>query len=393
MGRFGMLNISPSDYVIIFKNGKIAKEGRGLSFFCYPWTQYVIIPSGITTIPFVADQITNENQGVEVAGFAIWKIKEPNKTYLHFDFFAGNNPVELINKSLKDVVESAIRHMVANMSIENVLRKRGTIILQLKQELEYICDQWGISIDTIEIKDVKILSKALFSNMQATFRNKIRLESETSSMLTEQEITTKKLHHEEQMSIAKQANRLRETERQTKQKQTEMGQREKLESLGLEKDLRIKKQEEQQKVELDINRQTNKLKEIERHSKIQQTEITQKEKTDSLRLEKELEIQKIEEAHKVELYETKLASFASEKQMLDTKTELDNIRKESWANLERISHDVNRERISADNTQDAKLMLYKQLPTIIKSLKIDNLSIGEDRLLEIVKEIFDRDLE
>ena len=87
--------------------------------------------------------------------------------------------------------------MVANMSIEEVLRKRGTIILQLKKELEYISEEWGIAIETIEIKNVRILSKTLFDNMQAKYRNALILESETSTLETQKEIEEKRIQFDE----------------------------------------------------------------------------------------------------------------------------------------------------------------------------------------------------
>ena len=169
MGNYRFVTVNPSDYAIVFKKGNIIKEGRGFRFFCTPRIQYVIIPGNVKNITFAADQISRENQGVEVSGFAIWKVGEPKKIYQHFDFKQDIETMEQVSEFLKDVVESAIRHMVANMTIEEVLRKRGTIILQLKKELEYITEQWGIIVETIEIKNVRILSKTLFDNMQAKF--------------------------------------------------------------------------------------------------------------------------------------------------------------------------------------------------------------------------------
>ena len=53
--------------------------------------------------------------------------------------------------------------------------------------------QWGLLIETIEIRNVKVLSEQLFKQMQAPFRDKMRLESETSSMETEQRLVEKRL--------------------------------------------------------------------------------------------------------------------------------------------------------------------------------------------------------
>ena len=71
----------------------------------------MIIPGNVKNITFSADQISRENQGVEVSGFAIWKVGDPKKIYQNFDFKQENDTMEQVSAFLKDVVESAIRHM------------------------------------------------------------------------------------------------------------------------------------------------------------------------------------------------------------------------------------------------------------------------------------------
>src|SRR5438067_2692364 len=162
MKKFGYVIARPSEFIIHQRFGKIRRQGRGISFFCLPVVdRYYRIPSTTHALGFAADQITAENQGVEVSGFAIWKISDPAKASVNFDFVEPSNSLQTITTHLKDVVESAIRHQVANMTMEDVLRKRGTIILRLKGELAYIADQWGLTIETIEIKNVQIMSEQL----------------------------------------------------------------------------------------------------------------------------------------------------------------------------------------------------------------------------------------
>ena len=146
--RMGYVAVRPSDYVVHSRRGRVIRQGMGRSFFYLPATdRFCILPCTNNSIGFCADQITRENQGVEVTGFAIWKIAHPEATWLRFDFDGERDPIEAIGQYLKDVVEVAIRHQVANMSIEDVLRKRATIILELKRELAYITGQWGLEGD------------------------------------------------------------------------------------------------------------------------------------------------------------------------------------------------------------------------------------------------------
>ena len=80
MKTIGIVNASPAEFVIHQRMGKIRHPGRGISFFKLPWIdRYTIIPSSTRTIQFKADQITAENQGVEISGFAAGASPMPGK--------------------------------------------------------------------------------------------------------------------------------------------------------------------------------------------------------------------------------------------------------------------------------------------------------------------------
>jgi regulator of protease activity HflC (stomatin/prohibitin superfamily) len=212
--RFGYVVAGPAEYAIHWRRGRMRRSGRGISLFCLPFIdRCYLIPSAAQSITFAADQITAENQGVEVAGFAIWKIGDPERAAASFDFSNSDAALTSIGENLRNVVESAIRHQVANSTIEDALRKRGTFILQLKQELAYMAGQWGLLIETIEIRNVKVLSTQLFTQMQASFRDTMRLESEASALLTEQRIAEHRLAQKEEIAQRDREFQRRELER------------------------------------------------------------------------------------------------------------------------------------------------------------------------------------
>lgn len=214
--RFGYIMAAPAQFAIHRRLGRTFNVGQGISFLCLPFVdRYYLIPSTAQSVSFAADQITAENQGVEVAGFAVWRIAEPEKAAACFDFADTEAALVAISGNLRNVVESAIRHQVANMTLEAVLRKRGSIILQLKSELAYIADQWGLVIETVEIRTVKVLSAQLFAQMQAGFRDRMRLESESSGMKTEQELAERRLAQKEELALREQDFERRELERRT----------------------------------------------------------------------------------------------------------------------------------------------------------------------------------
>lgn len=213
--QHGWIQASPTHYLLHYRRGKIVRQGMGLGAWCFPVIDHcIVVPCTAHNLTFAADQITKENQGVEIAGFAVWKIARPELTAQRFDFDDPEEPTKAIGVCLKDVVESAIRHRVANMTIEEVLRKRASIILELKKELDYITAEWGLAIDTIEIKHVRIMSGDVFSHLQSAYREEVRLSAAIKRMETERLIATRRLEQEEEQAQQEAALRAKAQERE-----------------------------------------------------------------------------------------------------------------------------------------------------------------------------------
>jgi flotillin len=204
------VTVSPSEYAIhTGRGGKVLHKGLGQSFFCGPFDSYMIFPSTIQRVQFEATQITEENQGVRVQGFVVWKIADPELAYKNLDLSNTDSPLAVTNTHLKEIAESVVRHSVANMTIEETLRKRETMIAGLKEQLIEVVEGWGISIETIEIRDIYISSVTLFENMQAPFRQKVRLEAETVTLSTDEKIASEKLRSEEAITVQRAESRTR----------------------------------------------------------------------------------------------------------------------------------------------------------------------------------------
>lgn len=191
----------PNEFVVHTRRGKVKHIGLGVSFFYSSiFDTYVLFPSAVQKVLFGAMQVTKENQGIEVSGFVIWRIVDLEKAYKALDT-SGATTVEKTSIYLGEICESVVRHSVANMTIEEVLRKRESIMGSLKEQLTEVVGGWGLDIETVEIKEVKILSETVFGNMQTTFREKLRLEAETQRLLTEKEIAEKQLLHDKERRI------------------------------------------------------------------------------------------------------------------------------------------------------------------------------------------------
>ncbi|MEA3492621.1 MAG: SPFH domain-containing protein [Campylobacterota bacterium] len=81
------IKVPPTNYLIKYNNGHIAKEGVGLSFFYYaPTTTIVSIPIGSVDAPFIFEEVTSDFQSISIQGQITYKIKDAKNIAALLDF-------------------------------------------------------------------------------------------------------------------------------------------------------------------------------------------------------------------------------------------------------------------------------------------------------------------
>jgi regulator of protease activity HflC (stomatin/prohibitin superfamily) len=78
---------NPTDYVLHFARGKLAREGAGLSFLYFsPVSSIVSVPLESANIPFVFNEPTADFQTLTVQGQMTYRIMDPKKAAAMLDF-------------------------------------------------------------------------------------------------------------------------------------------------------------------------------------------------------------------------------------------------------------------------------------------------------------------
>jgi len=176
-------------YVIHFRRGRVKRAGLGGSYFLAPiFDRLVTIPTTAQKVDITAERvISRENQEVVISGFVVWSVADPARVF-------SNVRWEQINTLIRDICESVIRTTAANMPLIDILREREKIIKAITMELEKIVGDWGIKIITVEIKEVDVVNKELFRNLQAEMfwnewrkAQELRIQSEMRAGVLEQE--------------------------------------------------------------------------------------------------------------------------------------------------------------------------------------------------------------
>ena len=204
--RWGFVAAKPSEFLVVTRDGQVmtSRSGQGAGIFKWPRDQVAIVPTTLQRIEFTADQITRERVGVSVSGLAVIRIAEPLLAYRVLDFSA-DDALDQLSATLREMFVGAGRRLIANLSLEDCLsRRKETIAGFLLDEIAPIVGGagkpedstnrgWGVVIDTIEIKEVKILSAQVFAHLQAPYRAEIATRAEVAELERKREVDERAL--------------------------------------------------------------------------------------------------------------------------------------------------------------------------------------------------------
>lgn len=237
---FKFVKFEPNFHVFKIKNGKVVKEGKGISFWFYtPSTSIVQIPIESKSAPFIFDELTEDFQTVTVQGEIIFRIGEPEKIKEQVNFSIDNKTLTYnsddpakINQRIINVVKTVVKKEIARLSLREAIRAAETIassIMSLVSEHEYLTSL-GIQVTAINILAI-LPSKETARALEAETRENILKEADDATYnrrnaAVEQERKIRENELNTEIAVEQKQRQIRETqmeaERSIKEKERQL---------------------------------------------------------------------------------------------------------------------------------------------------------------------------
>jgi regulator of protease activity HflC (stomatin/prohibitin superfamily) len=93
-----------------------------------------------------------------------------------------SNTPRAANDKLIALAQSVVREAIANNTIDNIIKNRTLLTDKIRKDLAPICKGWGMFLERVDIRDVKICSGQLFSDIQSEFRLNQRKDAEIKTI-------------------------------------------------------------------------------------------------------------------------------------------------------------------------------------------------------------------
>ncbi|WP_379154815.1 SPFH domain-containing protein [Paenibacillus sp. sgz5001063] len=257
MFGFRFVKFQPSDYVLKVKNGKVVREGVGLSFHYYaPTTSVVVVPVSSIDVPFMFEEVTNDYQTVTVQGQLTYRIADYRKTtqILNYTYnlrkntYLSDDPGKLAQRVI-NIAKVLTKKQLEQLPLREAIKASERLAKSITQEIVQNAEIEKLGIELMGLSILAIVpNKETLRALEAQAREEILRVADNAlyerrNASIEQERRVKENELNTEIAVETKKKQIRETqldaERSVKQKQNEM----KEEQLSFDTALEEKKQE------------------------------------------------------------------------------------------------------------------------------------------------------
>jgi hypothetical protein len=181
MTMFSFAKFGPTDYVIHYSNGRIKREGRGLTFFYWrPTSSIVAVPMSSFDLPFVFNDVTSDFQNVTIQGQLTFRISEPRKIAELLDFTVGSmNQFEKIGQRLINEAHTSTTTYVAQLPLREALRGADAIAKAIFAGLSSSASVQALGITPLSVAVVSVSTTPEMSRaLEAEAREALQQEAD-----------------------------------------------------------------------------------------------------------------------------------------------------------------------------------------------------------------------
>ncbi len=160
-------------YVIEYKHGRVAREGKGLSFFYYaPTTSITAVPLGSKDIQFIFSETTRDFQTITIQGQITYTIADPKQLAEMLDFTltadrrVNDDNFEKLDLRLNNEAQTSASAFIQGLSLKETLRSAQAISERIHSGLKNsnavrILGVDILSVDVLAVRPTPEMAKAL----------------------------------------------------------------------------------------------------------------------------------------------------------------------------------------------------------------------------------------
>ena len=141
--------IDQYERAVILRLGKVqAAKGPGIRVIIPIVDRLIKVGMRVVTLPIQSQKIiTKDNVSIDVAAVAYYHVIDPVKAVVE---------IENVQSAIYQIAQTTVRNVVGQNGLDEVLSNTAKINDAIKVILDKTGEQWGVFVDTVELKDIQL---------------------------------------------------------------------------------------------------------------------------------------------------------------------------------------------------------------------------------------------
>ena len=186
---FKHYKIQPNEYVLVMKNGKVVKQGIGLSFFCNTLnTGMSVVPTVSFDTFFAFDEVlTSDFQGINIQGDISYIIRDYEKVAGMIDFsYISESGYEEKKAEAKQIMGKRITNLAKTSVTKFVNARDVKAVIHSQEELAAFLTEKMTSNEAITELGLEVVTVSILA-VSPSVETKKALESATREQILQQQ--------------------------------------------------------------------------------------------------------------------------------------------------------------------------------------------------------------
>ena len=145
----GLKVVKEHSQLVVYRFGRlVSSRGPGLQLVLPMIDQSETVDTRIVTLTTpVLDEMSLDHISIKISAVCLYQIADAKKAV---------NKIENVSKAMVELVQTTLRTAVSQHDVKHIISDRGRMNGFLKTKLEKQTREWGVRINAIEIKEIRI---------------------------------------------------------------------------------------------------------------------------------------------------------------------------------------------------------------------------------------------
>lgn len=174
MFGFQYIKVTPTQYVLYYRGGKLRKAGAGLAFFYFkPSASIVVVPIGSADVPFIFNEISADFQAITIQGQLTYRVQDAQKVAGLLNYTVDGSQAQYVSEDpqklpqrLINLVQVLVRAEVQKLPLKNAIHSMDAVATAVMSKISSANELASFGVEVLglaiqAIRPVPEMSRAL----------------------------------------------------------------------------------------------------------------------------------------------------------------------------------------------------------------------------------------